>query len=119
MLSIGNLKVASPLLLAPMAGISDLPYRLINRAFGCGLAFTEMISAIALAHKCKNTLKMLSVAANDRPLGVQLLGGDPETIKRALDIVSGYSFDIIDFNAACPASKVVSGGKAPGCSGNP
>jgi len=114
MLSIGNVKVTSPLILAPMAGISDLPYRLINRSFGCGLAFTEMISAIALAHKSKNTLKMLSATADDRPLGVQLLGGDPETIKRALDIVSGYSFDIIDFNAACPASKVVSGGKGAG-----
>ena len=114
MLSIGNVKVTSPLILAPMAGISDLPYRLINRSFGCGLAFTEMISAIALAHKSKNTLKMLSATADDRPLGVQLLGGDPEIIKRALDIVSGYSFDIIDFNAACPASKVVSGGKGAG-----
>lgn len=114
MLSIGNLTITSPLVLAPMSGISDLPFRLINRSFGCGLAFTEMISATALAHKSKNTLRMLSATADDRPLGVQILGENPDIIKRALDIISGYDFDIIDFNAACPAGKVVSGGKGAG-----
>ena len=114
MLSIGNITLASPLILAPMSGISDLPYRLINRSFGCGLAFTEMISSTALAYKSKNTLRMLSTNEHDRPLGVQLLGGDPEMIMRALEILSGYPFDIIDLNAACPASKVVSGGKGAG-----
>ena len=114
MLSIGTLTVTSPLVLAPMSGISDLPYRLINRSYGCGLAFTEMISATALAHKSKNTLRMLSATADDRPLGVQILGENPDIIKRALDIISGYDFDIIDFNAACPAGKVVSGGKGAG-----
>jgi len=114
MLSIGNLTLASPLILAPMAGISDMPYRLINRSFGCGLAFTEMISATALAYKSKNTLKMLSATANEEPLGVQILGADPEIIKRALDILSEHAFDVIDFNAACPVSKVVSSGKGAG-----
>ena len=111
MLSIGNLSLPSSLVLAPMAGISDLPYRLINRSLGCGLAFTEMISSHALVHKSKNTLKMLSSDMNDRPLAVQILGNDPEIIKRALDALSGYAFDMIDFNAACPAPKVVSSGK--------
>jgi tRNA-dihydrouridine synthase B len=110
-LSVGHITVTSPLVLAPMAGISDLPFRLINRAFGCGLAFTEMISASSLVHKSKNTLKMLSTTINDRPLGVQMLGGDPEIIKRALDNMSEYAFDIIDFNAACPVNKVVSKGR--------
>ncbi|MBI4848999.1 MAG: tRNA dihydrouridine synthase DusB [Nitrospirae bacterium] len=114
MLAIGNLQLASPLVLAPMAGISDLPFRLINRSFGCGLAFTEMISATALAFKSRNTMKMLSASAEDKPLGVQMLGADPEIIKRALDIILEYKFDIIDFNAACPASKVISGGKGAG-----
>lgn len=106
--------VNSPLVLAPMAGISDQPYRLINRSFGCGLAFTEMISAASLVHKSKNTLKMLSTVADDRPLGTQILAGDSETVKRALDMLSGYAFDLIDFNAACPANKVVSSGKGAG-----
>ncbi|MEE8328556.1 MAG: tRNA dihydrouridine synthase DusB [Thermodesulfovibrionia bacterium] len=114
MLSIGNVSVTSPLVLAPMSGISDLPFRLINRSFGCGLASTEMISATSLSHKSKKTLKMLSATINDRPLGVQILGRDPEIIKRSLDILSEHAFDIIDFNAACPANKVVSKGKGAG-----
>lgn len=101
-----------------MSGISDLPYRLINRSFGCGLAFTEMISAHSLIYKNKTTLKMLSTNQDDKPLGVQIVGHDPEIIKRALDILSGYDFDIIDFNAACPVKKVVSKGEGPDCSGN-
>ncbi len=114
MLSIGNITIASPLVLAPMSGISDLPFRLLNRSFGCGLAFTEMISADALAHRNRNALKKLAVTADDRPLGLQILGGDPEIIKRALDIASEYAFDIIDFNAACPVRKVASRGKGAG-----
>ncbi len=94
-----------------MAGISDLPFRLINRSFGCGFAFTEMISAGSLIHQNKKTLKMLTSSSYDRPLGVQILGSDQEIIKRALDILSVYDvFDMIDFNSACPASKVVSKG---------
>jgi len=109
MLSIGNITVFSPLVLAPMSGISDLPFRLINRSFGCGLAFTEMISANSLVRKNKNTLKMLSSTMYERPLGLQIVGSDPEIIKMALNfIISGNAFDIIDFNAACPVNKVVS-----------
>jgi tRNA-dihydrouridine synthase B len=114
MLSIGNLTLNSPLVLAPMAGISDLPYRLINRSYGCGLAFTEMISATALAYKNTNTFKRLSTAAEDRPLGIQIMGREPELIKRALDNISEYAFDIVDFNAACPVKKVASKGKGAG-----
>jgi tRNA-dihydrouridine synthase B len=94
-----------------MAGISDLPFRLLNRSFGCELAFTEMVSANALVRANKNTLRMLSTNADDRPLGVQILGNDPEVIKRAMDILSGYAFGIIDLNAACPVKKVVSCGE--------
>jgi tRNA-dihydrouridine synthase B len=112
MLSIGPLTVASSLVLAPMAGISDLPFRLLNRSFGCELAFTEMISANALVRANKNTLKMLFTNSDDRPLGIQLLGNDPEVIKRAMDILSEeYAFDSIDLNVACPVNKVVSCGE--------
>ena len=114
MLFIGNLTLTSPLVLAPMAGISDLPYRMINRSFGCGLAFTEMISATALAYKSANTLRMLSTHPDDRPLGVQIMGREPELIKRALDNISGLAFDMIDFNAACPVRKVASKGRGAG-----
>jgi tRNA-dihydrouridine synthase B len=113
-LIIGNIRLSSPLVLAPMAGVSDLPFRLINRSFGCGLAFTEMISSTSLAYRSRNTLKMLSSNADDRPLGVQILGNDTEIIRRSMDIASECSFDVIDFNAACPVNKVVSAGKGAG-----
>jgi tRNA-dihydrouridine synthase B len=106
--------VSPPLVLAPLAGISDLPFRMINRSWGCRLAFTEMISCSSLVHGSRNTLKMLSTEEGDRPLGVQILAGDPETAKRALDILSARAFDVIDFNAACPAGKVVGSGKGAG-----
>ncbi len=114
MLKIGNKAFPSSLILAPMAGISDLPYRMVNRSVGCGLAFTEMISTNALVHKSLNTLKMLSTTEADRPLGVQLLGNDPDLIRKSLELISEYSFDIVDFNAACPVAKVVSGGRGAG-----
>ena len=114
MLSIGHIKFNSPLVLAPMAGISDLPFRMINRSFGCELAFTEMISAGSLVRKNITTLKNLSTTVDDRPLSVQLLGANPDVIRRAVDIVSGYAFDIIDFNAACPVNKIVSRGEGAG-----
>jgi tRNA-dihydrouridine synthase B len=111
MLLIGNVKTDPPLVLAPLSGISDLPFRLINRSFGCKLAFTEMISANSLIRGSKRTLRMLSTSAEDRPLGIQLLGNEPETLKKALGILAGHSFDLIDFNAACPAAKIVSRGE--------
>jgi tRNA-dihydrouridine synthase B len=111
MLSIGQTLIDSPLVLAPMAGISDLPFRLINRSFGCAFAFTEMISARSLVYSNKTTIKMLSSPEEDRPLGVQIVSADSDIIKRALDMLSHYPFEVIDFNAACPVNKVVSIGE--------
>ncbi|MBN1913726.1 MAG: tRNA dihydrouridine synthase DusB [Candidatus Omnitrophica bacterium] len=107
MLKIGRLNLGSSFVLAPMAGISDLSFRLLNRKFGCGLAFVEMINCRSVSHKSKRTQKMLSSDDSDRPLGVQLLGCEEEYVKKALDVVARYKFDILDFNAACPAKKVV------------
>ncbi len=94
-----------------MAGISDLPYRMINREYGCGFAFTEMICARSLVYESSKTLHMISSEIEDRPLGVQILGGDPDTIRRALDILIPYKFNIIDLNAACPVRKVITKGR--------
>ena len=111
MLKIGNLALSFPCILAPMAGVSDLPFRLITRAFGAPLAFTEMIDINSLGHKDKRTLRMLSSNPDDRPLGIQLLGSDGEHMLKALDVLDGYEFELLDFNAACPAAKVVKKGK--------
>ncbi len=98
-------------MLAPLAGISDLPFRMRNRSFGCGFAFSEMISARSLLYKNDNTLKMLSSGPADRPLGVQLLGDDIEVMKQALDILPLEDFDMVNINAACPVEKVISKGE--------
>jgi len=114
MISIGNVMINSPLILSPMAGISDLPYRLIHRSLGCKFAFTEMLSVTALAYKNISTMQRLSSHKDDRPLGVQIVGRDPEIIKKALDTLSEYDFETIDFNSACPVKKVASKGKGAG-----
>ncbi|MFZ5997384.1 MAG: tRNA dihydrouridine synthase DusB [Nitrospirota bacterium] len=113
-LTIGTLRLSKPLVLAPMAGISDLPFRLIAREFGCELAFIEMISARALVYRNRKTKEMLSTLPADRPLGVQLLGNDPRIVPQALENLRPYKFDIIDVNAACPVGKVTTRGEGAG-----
>jgi len=97
-----------------MAGITDLPFRMICRRYGCELAFVEMTSAKALVYENRKTEKMVATRPEDRPLGIQLLGTDQEFILRALDIIRKYEYDIIDFNAACPVTKVTSKGEGSG-----
>ena len=111
MLKIGNAKLKSPILLAPMAGVSDLPFRLLNRKFGCELAFVEMINVRSISHKSRRTRQMLSVHPKDRPLGIQILGAETKFILQALDILKEYQFDLLDFNAACPVKKVTRRGE--------
>jgi len=111
MLKIGGLKLHSNLILAPMAGVSDLPFRKLNHKFGCELAFIEMINARCLGHKSKKTAEMLSTDTVDKPLGAQLLGCETVYIERAMDVLAKYSFDVLDFNAACPERKVTRRGE--------
>jgi tRNA-dihydrouridine synthase B len=97
-----------------MAGISDLPFRMINRSFGCEFAFSEMISAQSLVHNSKKTMRMISTEKGDKPIGVQLLGNDPLILGAAMEAVEKHDFDVIDFNAACPVNKVTSRGEGAG-----
>jgi tRNA-dihydrouridine synthase B len=110
-LKIGDIELPFPVMLAPMAGVSDLPFRLINRSFGASLAFTEMIDVRAISHRDKRTRKMLVSSPEDRPLGVQLLGADEKYLAGALDVLAEHDFDLLDFNAACPTPKVTRKGK--------
>lgn len=112
MLSIGKISIPSSCVLAPLAGISDLPFRLINREHGCAFAFTEMISARSLVYDSRKSVEMLSRAPEDTPLGLQLLGSDPDVLARATELVNEMEdIAVIDFNAACPVQKVVSKGE--------
>ena len=111
-LRLGKLKLTDPFMLAPLSGISDLPFRKANRKHGCTFAFVEMINARSLSYRSKKTKQMLSASPRDKPLGVQLIGCEEEYINKALDIITCFDhFDLIDFNAACPAKKVVRRGE--------
>jgi nifR3 family TIM-barrel protein len=111
MLKIGSIEIPSNLILAPLAGISDMPFRLLNRRFGCEFAFVEMINVRSLGHKSKRTQQMLASLLPDRPLGIQILGSQQQYVARALDILQPYDFDVLDFNAACPVRKVTQRGE--------
>lgn len=110
-MKIGNIVLDTPLALAPMAGISDLPYRVICRRHGCGLTVSEMVSAKGLLYKNEKTFAMLAIDPTERPCAIQLFGSVPEEMAEAARIVEGAGADIIDFNMGCPVPKVVNNGE--------
>jgi len=110
MLHIGKLKLNSKVILAPMAGITGLPYRLVSRSLGCAMAYLEMINARSLSYETKKTMIMLKTCAEDRPLGVQILGKEEKYLLRALDKLKDYDYDLLDFNCACPQKKITGRG---------
>jgi len=108
-LKIGSLELADNLLLAPMAGITNLPARILAREQGAALCFTEMISVNGLVRDGRKSFELLRSSAEDRPLGVQLFGNDPELLAEGAMLAEAYA-DLIDINMGCPVKKVVGGG---------
>lgn len=108
-LKIGNIELQNNILLAPMAGITDLPFRLICEKFNPGLVYTEMISAKGLYYHDGKTNLLLDMKNEKRPIAVQIFGNDIESMKYASEYVSEFA-DIIDINMGCPAPKVVKNG---------
>lgn len=108
-LTIGSLVLAHNVVLAPLAGITNLPFRLICRAQGASLAFTEMVSVNGLVREGVRTLALLKSCAEDRPLGIQLFGDSPADLAEAARMVEGYG-DLLDINMGCPVRKVVGTG---------
>jgi hypothetical protein len=108
-MKIASLHLSNNVILAPMAGITDLPYRLVMKRFGAGLVFTEMVSANGLVRDGRRTMELLRSLPQERPLGVQLFGDDPQTLAQAAQMVEAEA-DLIDLNLGCPVSKVVRGG---------
>ncbi|MCE5263039.1 MAG: tRNA dihydrouridine synthase DusB [Deltaproteobacteria bacterium] len=113
-MNIGRLHLKNNILLAPMAGITDLPFRTIVRSFGCSLAFTEMVSATGLVRKAEKTFRYLASAPADRPLGVQLFGSDPAILAAAAQVAGERGADLLDINMGCPVKKVVRSGSGAG-----
>ena len=110
-LKIGNVTLKNNILLAPMAGITDLPFRLICEKFETGLVCTEMISAKGIYYNVEKTKLLMDMKNEKRPVAVQILGSDIESMNYSAEYVSNYA-DIVDINMGCPAPKV-HGRKSP------
>ena len=110
MFHIAGLSLSSPLILAPLAGYSDLPFRLLCREYGAGLVVSEMISCHGLLYKQAKTLKMLASSPKEQPVAFQLFGADPELMGEAAAALSEYSPSLIDINMGCPVKKVTKKG---------
>lgn len=108
-LKIGALQLENPLLLAPMAGITSLPFRKTMKSFGASLVFTEMISANGLVRDGRKTFELLETCPEEKPLGIQLFGDDPTVLAEAAGMVAEQA-DLLDINMGCPVKKVVRSG---------
>lgn len=107
-MKIGQVEIKNPVFLAPMAGVTDMPYRILARELGCGLVYSEMVSDKGINYKNEHTLAMLKTDPRERPLSLQLFGEDPASVARAAQYVEGLNIaDILDLNMGCPAPKVV------------
>ncbi|MBQ4347101.1 MAG: tRNA dihydrouridine synthase DusB [Firmicutes bacterium] len=109
-MQIGALKLQNRIFLAPMAGVSDLPFRLLCKEMGCAMVYTEMISAKALSYGSKKTELLLAADPAERPLGVQIFGHEPQIMAAVAKDISQRDIDLIDINMGCPAPKIVKNG---------
>ena len=103
--------VNAKIIMAPMSGITDIPFRMMVRRFGCKFAFTEMVDVNSIYYKNKKAFSFLDKAKDEGPLGVQILGQDVEKIITVAKVCQDKGFELLDFNAGCPARKVIKGGK--------
>jgi tRNA-dihydrouridine synthase B len=110
MLQIGSLKLTNDLIMAPMAGYTHLPFRLLIKRLGAGLVMTEMVSAMGLVMGQRKTREYLQTHPDEKPLGVQIFGSDPDVMSRASVIASEAGADLVDINMGCPVRKVVKTG---------
>lgn len=109
-MKIDNLLLKNNVFLAPMAGITDLVFRLLVRKFGPSLCFTEMVSANGLVRGTENSYRYLESMPGDKPLGVQIFGSDPGVLSEAAKIVTDRGADLVDINMGCPVKKVLKTG---------
>lgn len=119
MLTIGNIKLNNKVFLAPMAGVTDLAFRLICKKWGAGLVFSEMVSAKALHYNDKKTLELLQTHSNEAPLAVQIFGSDPDIMAESAKKIQDMGFKLLDINFGCPAPKIVKSGDGSALLNNP
>ncbi len=110
-MKIGNVTLDNPIVLAPMAGVTDLVFRLLCKEQGCGLVYTEMVSAKGIYYNNKNTGILLEVNPEEKPVSLQLFGRDPKIMSEMAKRIEEIPFDILDINMGCPVPKVVNNGE--------
>ena len=110
-LKIGNVTLSNPYILAPMAGVTDLPFRLLCKEQGAGLLCMEMVSAKAIQYNNKNTKALLEIHPEEEPVSLQLFGSDPEVISEVAKRIEELPFAILDINMGCPVPKIVRNGE--------
>lgn len=110
-LKIGNIELKNPCVLAPMAGVTDLPFRLLCREMGVGLLSMEMVSAKAISYHNKNTEALMQIAPGEHPIALQIFGCEPELMAQTAAAIAERPFDILDINMGCPVPKVVNNGE--------
>ena len=118
-LTIGNVTLENNLILAPMAGVTDLPFRLLCKEQGAGLLCTEMISAKAIHFKNKNTKSLMRILPEERPVSLQLFGSEPDLMAEIAAQIEDEPFDILDINMGCPVPKVVNNQEGSALMKNP
>ena len=110
-LTIGDVTLDNNVILAPMAGVTDLPFRLLCRRMGAGLVCMEMVSAKAIFYNNKNTEELLEIHPEEVPASLQLFGSDPKILADMAKRIEERPFSILDFNMGCPVPKVVNNGE--------
>ena len=118
-LRIGNVELDNPFILAPMAGVTDLPFRLLCREQGAGLLCMEMVSAKAIHFGNKNTQALMEIHPQEKPVSLQLFGSDPDLMAEIAAQIEEEPFDILDINMGCPVPKVVNNGEGSALLKNP
>lgn len=118
-LQIGKVTLPNNLILAPMAGVTDLPFRLLCKEQGAGLLCMEMVSAKAILYKNRNTEELLTIDPRETPVSLQLFGSDPDIISEIAKQIEERPFDILDINMGCPVPKVVNNGDGSALMKNP
>lgn len=118
-MQIGNVDIQGKVALGPMAGVTDLPFRLLCKEQDCGLIYTEMVSAKAILYNNKNTIDLLKSDESERPVALQLFGSEPDIMGEIAGRVSEGPYDFIDVNMGCPVPKIVNNGEGSALMKNP
>ena len=109
--NIGNVRIDNPFILAPMAGVTDLPFRVLCKEQGAGLVCMEMVSAKAISYKNRNTAALMEIDEREHPVSLQLFGNEPKLMAEVAKTIEEHPFDILDINMGCPVPKVVNNGE--------